>query len=74
MERRKSQGNTTPHKTNNLIEDLVGNEYLVADPSRMISVSNELCDVHNDMLKEDLKKDLIEIERKMKKQERETKK
>jgi hypothetical protein len=33
----------------------------------MISVSNELCEVHNDMLKEGLKKDLIEIERKMKK-------
>jgi hypothetical protein len=33
----------------------------------MISVCGELCDVYNDMLKEELKKDLIEIERKMKK-------
>jgi hypothetical protein len=33
----------------------------------MISVCSEHCDVYNDMLKEQLKKDLIEIERKMKK-------
>jgi succinate dehydrogenase/fumarate reductase flavoprotein subunit len=45
-------------KTNNVIEDLVGNEeneYSVPDPSRtMINITNELSDAHKKYLKEEI--------------------
>jgi hypothetical protein len=56
--RRKGQGTTPPHKTNNSIEDLVENEeneYPGADSIRMmISMSNELKEDHKEMFKEEL--------------------
>jgi GTP cyclohydrolase I len=45
----KKAGEYNPSRTNNLMEDLAENdknEHLVADPSRMISMSNELNEVH----------------------------
>jgi hypothetical protein len=48
-ERRRS-GNPAPQKTNNSIEDLVGNEeneYPVPDPNRIgINITSELSDIH----------------------------
>jgi hypothetical protein len=37
-----------------------GNEYPVADPSKMISISNELSEVLKEMLIEDLRKNIVE--------------
>jgi hypothetical protein len=46
---RRRQGNSTPHKNNNLIKDLVGNEekeYSVPDPNRlMINITNKFNDI-----------------------------
>jgi hypothetical protein len=59
MGRRRRQGNITPQKTNNSIENLVENEeneHPVADRSRMmISMSNATIENHKEILKEDLK-------------------
>jgi hypothetical protein len=56
----RRQGNTTPQKTTNLIEDSMENEEnedIVADSSRMvISMFNEPSEVHKEMLKEELKR------------------
>jgi hypothetical protein len=55
MKRRRMEGNSTPQKTNNSTEDLVGNEeneYPVPDPNRMmINMSNELNDNHKEFFK-----------------------
>jgi hypothetical protein len=57
---RRRQGNSTPQKTNNSLEDLVGNEeneYVAPHPNRMIiTMSNEFIDTHKEMLKEVIKK------------------
>jgi hypothetical protein len=37
------------------------NEYPLADHNRMISISNELNDIHKEMIKEEFKNELIEI-------------
>jgi uncharacterized protein involved in exopolysaccharide biosynthesis len=54
---RRRQGNSTPQKNNNSIEDLLGNEgneYLIPDPKRkIINMANEL--------KEELKNEYSEI-------------
>jgi hypothetical protein len=53
--RTRRQGNPTPQKNNNSIEDLVGNKenkYLVPDPNTtMINITNELSDVHKNLSK-----------------------
>jgi hypothetical protein len=58
MGRIRKPENPTPQKTNNRIEDLVGNEeneYLVPDPNRiMIAITNELSDTHKKSLKEEI--------------------
>jgi hypothetical protein len=50
MGRRKSPGNPTPQKTNNSIEDLVGNEeneYPVPDPNiTMTNITSKLSDTN----------------------------
>jgi hypothetical protein len=38
-----------------------GNEHTVADPRRMISMSNELIEDHKEMFKKDIIKELTEI-------------
>jgi hypothetical protein len=52
-------------KTNNSIEDLVGNkenEYPVSDLNRMmINMTNELNDIHKKFLKKEIMNELIEI-------------
>jgi flagellar capping protein FliD len=64
MGRRRRQGNPTPQKSNNSIEDLVGNEenkYPVPDTNRMvINITNELNDIHKKSLKEELTDELFE--------------
>jgi hypothetical protein len=64
MGRKRRQGNKTPERTTNIIEDSAENEeneHPLAETSRMtISMSNESNEVHKDMLKE-LKNELIEI-------------
>jgi hypothetical protein len=61
----RRQGNSTPQKTNNPTQDSVEkeeNEHLSVAPSRMmVSISNELNKVCEEMFKADLKKDIIEI-------------
>jgi hypothetical protein len=53
MGRRKRPENPTPEKSNNSIEDLMGNkenEYTVPDPNRtMINITNELSDTHKNL-------------------------
>jgi hypothetical protein len=60
----RRQGNTTPQKTTNLIEDSMENEenaHPFAEISRMMIIMSELNEVHKDMLKEEIKTELIEI-------------
>jgi hypothetical protein len=53
--RRRRQENSVPQKINNSEEDLVENEYSVSDPSTMmITMTNELNEVHKEMHKEEL--------------------
>jgi hypothetical protein len=58
-------GKRRRQKTNNSIEDLMGNEeneYPVTDPKRMmINMSNEFNDVYKDLLKGEIKNELFEI-------------
>jgi hypothetical protein len=58
MGRRRRPGNPTSQKTNNSIEDLVGNEkneYPVPHSnSTMINITNELSDAHENTLKEEI--------------------
>jgi hypothetical protein len=62
---RRRQGNSTPQKINNSTENLVGNEeneYGVPYPNRMmINMTNELSDVHKELLIEEIKNELIGI-------------
>jgi hypothetical protein len=64
MGRRRKQGNSTPQKSNNSTENLVGNEeneYPVPYHNRMmISMYNELSDDYKDLHKKELKNELIE--------------
>jgi hypothetical protein len=47
-EKGRRQGNSTPQKKNNSIEELVGNEYPVPDPNRvMINITNELNELNS---------------------------
>jgi hypothetical protein len=59
------QGNSTPQKTNNSIEDLVRNEeneYPVPDPNRaMINMTNDLNVMHTEFLQKEIKNEFIEI-------------
>jgi hypothetical protein len=65
MGRKRRQGNKTPERTTNIIEDSAENEeneHPLAETSRaMISMCNESNEVHKDMLKEEIKTELIEI-------------
>jgi hypothetical protein len=65
MRRRRRQGNSISQKTNNSIEDLLGNEeyeYSVLDPNRtMINMTKDINDVHKKFLKEEIMNDLIDI-------------
>jgi hypothetical protein len=58
---RRRQGYKTHQKTNNnSVENVVeseGNEYLVVDHSKMISISSELNEGLKEVLKEELNKD-----------------
>jgi hypothetical protein len=70
MGRRRRQGNSTPQKSKNSIGYLVENErneYPAVDSSRMISMSNELNEVHKEILRKDLKKDIEIVMGKLKK-------
>jgi hypothetical protein len=62
---RRRQGNLTPQKTNNSIEELVGNEeneYSVPDPNRtMLIMTNEPNDVHKKSLKEEIMIEIIKL-------------
>jgi hypothetical protein len=64
MGRKRRPGNPTPQKTNNSIEDLVGNEqneYPVPYPNRtMISITNELSDAHKKSLNEEIMDEFTE--------------
>jgi cell division ATPase FtsA len=64
MGRRRRPGNLTPQKTNNSIEELMGNEeseYLVPDPKRtMINITSELSDAHKKSLKEEIMDEITE--------------
>jgi hypothetical protein len=77
MGRRRKQGNTVPQKAdNNSIDHLLkgeGNEFPVADPSRMIiGMFNELKEVFKEEPKKDLKEDLKEnIQKQLKRISRE---
>jgi hypothetical protein len=55
MGRRRRQGNSTHQKTNNSIEDFVGNEgneYMVPNPNRMIiNMTNEPNNIHKNFSK-----------------------
>jgi hypothetical protein len=64
MERRRRPGNPTPQKTNNSIEDLVGNEeseHLLPDPNRtMTNITNNLSDTYKKSLKEEIMDEITE--------------
>jgi hypothetical protein len=64
MGRRSWPGNPIPQKTNNSIEDLVGNEkneYPVPDSNRtMKNITRELSDIHKETFKEEIMDKIIE--------------
>jgi predicted transcriptional regulator len=65
MHGEKKQGNSTPQKLKNSIEDLVGNEeneHPVPDAKRiMINMTTELHDVHKEFLKKEIMNEFIEV-------------
>jgi Ni,Fe-hydrogenase maturation factor len=61
---RRRPGNTSFQKTNNLIEDLVGNsenEYPVPDPNRTIkNITNEFRNAHKKVLMQEIMDEITE--------------
>jgi hypothetical protein len=62
---RRRQGNSTPQKTNNSIEDFVvneENEYQVPDSNRIVTnMTNEINGIHKKSLREEIMNEPTEI-------------